>query len=84
MLPLGGSRISERAVSEKRSGLPENLLPADTQALLNISYRSDAAAGADGSDASGRRWSFITEQRGIATLNSWLYFYRMASTYANF
>lgn len=45
IFPLGGSRISERAVSEKRSSLPENLLPADARALLNISYRSDTAAG---------------------------------------
>lgn len=84
MFPLRGSRISEGAVSEKGSSLPENLLPADTQALLNISYRSDAAAGADGSDASGRRWSFITERREIATPDSRVYFYRMASTCANF
>lgn len=84
MFPLRGSRISEGAVSEKGSSLPENLLPAAAQALLNISYRSDAAAGADGSDASGRRWSFITEQREIATLDSRVYFYRLASTWANF
>lgn len=62
MFPLRGSRIRERAASEKRSRLPENLLAADTQAFLNISYRSDAAAGR----LDRMRWSFLTEQGEMA------------------
>lgn len=56
-------------MSEKHSSLPENLLPADARGLTEYQLSIGRCGRADGSGASGPRWSFREQQREQNSLN---------------